>query len=120
MAADEAEIFRGIVGAMPHDFFNTCPFLVRCLTAHIANAKTLAVALAEIRSTKDWRKRFAEFNKLAALHARESTAIVNLSTKLRLTPRSKFTTERTSNILSHTSNTPKPWEIRKEDGDPAA
>ena len=121
LAADEIETWRAIVASMPADWFNTCPFLLRALVAHIANAETLALALAEIRSTKDTRKRLQEFNRLTAMLNRETTAITNLSQKLRLAPRAKYTMERSTNIKSHTPQGKRPWEIRSgDDGNDAA
>jgi len=119
LADDEIETWRATVASMPSGWFDTCPFLLRCLVAHVANAQYLSLALAEVRSTKDRRKYQQEFAKLSALHARESTMISNLSQKLRLVPRAKYTMERSQNLKSDTPTT-RPWEIRSGDPDPAA
>jgi hypothetical protein len=114
LGADEIETWRAIVASMPADWFNTCHFLLRCLVAHIANAEALSVAVAEMRATKSLRKDFQKFNRLSAMLNRESTMITNLSQKLRLAPRAKYTMERSTNIKSNVP-TSKPWEIRHGD-----
>jgi len=115
LGADEIETWRAIVASMPHDWFNTCPFMLRALVAHVANAATLSVAVAKMRATKDVSKRLAEFHRLTSMLHRENQMITNLSQKLRLVPRAKYTMERSTNIKSHTPNTPRPWDIRHTD-----
>jgi len=117
LGADEIETWRAIVASMPADWFNTCPFMLRALVAHVANAEFLALALTRIRAAKDSHKRIAEINKLATMHLRETTAISNLSQKLRLAPRAKYTMERSTNIKSHTPNTLRAWDIRHDSPD---
>src|SRR5262249_21631686 len=117
LGADEIETWRTIVGNMPVDWFNSCSFMLRALVAHTANAEFLAVALAEVRNTKDRRKEFA---KLSAMLLRETTMISNLSQKLRLVPRAKYTMERSTNLKSDVPSGPRPWDIRKGDDGPAA
>jgi hypothetical protein len=117
LGADEVETWRSIVASMPADWFNTCAFMLRCLVAHIANAETLSVTVADFRCTKDIRKHLQEFNRLTAMLNRETTAVTNLSQKLRLAPRAKYTMERSTNIKSHTPNTPRPWDIRHDSPD---
>jgi hypothetical protein len=120
MGADEAQTWRAIVASMPADWFSTCWFMLRALVAHIHNAKFLALALARVRAAKDSHKRIAEINKLTQMHLRESAAITNLSQKLRLAPRAKYTMERSTNIKSHTPQGKRPWEIRSGDCDDVA
>jgi hypothetical protein len=119
LGADEVETWRSIVASMPHDWFNTCHFLLRCLVAHVANAETLSVAVAKMRATKDVRKNIQEFNRVLSMLHRETQMITNLSQRLRLTPKAKYTMERSQNLKSDTPLS-RPWEIRKGDSDPAA
>ena len=119
LGADEVETWRSIVASMPHDWFNSCSFMLRCLVAHVANAEALSVAVADFRRTKDIRKHIQEFNKLTQMLLRETTMISNLSQKLRLVPRAKYTMERSTNIKSNVP-TVQPWNIRKGDDGPAA
>ena len=119
LGVDEVETWRSIVASMPSDWFNTCHFLLRCLVAHIANAETLSVAVAQIRATKDVRKNIQEFNRVLSMLNRETQMITNLSQRLRLTPKAKYTMERSQNLKSDTPLS-RPWEIRKGDSDPAA
>jgi hypothetical protein len=94
--------------------------MLRALVAHIHNAEFLALALAKMRGAKDSYKRLAEINKLTAMHLRESAAITNLSQKLRLAPRAKYTMERSTDIKSRHPNTPRPWDIRHDRDTPDA
>src|SRR5262249_28451351 len=119
LGTDEIETWRTIVAAMPHDWFNSCSFMLRGLVAHIANAETLSAAVADFRRTKDARKHVQEFNKLLQMLHRETTMISNLSQKLRLVPRAKYTMERSTNLKSDVP-TVQPWNIRKGDDGPAA
>jgi len=123
LGADEIETWRSIVAAMPHDWFSSCAFRLRALVAHIANAEFLAVAIADFRRTKDARKHTQELNKLLAMLHRETTMISNLSQKLRLVPRARYTMERSRNLVSDVPpDTARPWQIRSNPGgdDPAA
>jgi hypothetical protein len=115
MAADEAQTWRAIVVSMPQDWFGTCWFMLRALVAHIHNAEFLALALARVRASKDAHKRVQELHKLTAMHLRESTAITNLSQKLRLAPRAKYTMERSTDLKLHHPQGKRPWEIRHDD-----
>jgi|SRR5215470_13457876 len=115
LAADEVEVWRAIVASMPSSWFDQCPFMLRALVAHVANVETLSVAVAKMRATKDLLKHLQEFNRLTAMLNRETTAVSNLSQKLRLAPRAKYTMERSTNIKSHTPSTPRPWDIRHGD-----
>jgi len=117
MSEGEAQTWRAIVASMPADWFSTCWFMLRALVAHIHNAEFLALALAQIRAAKDSHKRIAEINKLTQMHLRESAAITNLSQKLRLAPRAKYTMERSTDIKSRHPNTPRPWDIRHDSPD---
>src|SRR5262245_19645159 len=115
LGADEVETWRAIVASMPADWFNTCPFMLRALVAHIANAEVLSVAVAAMRGAKDRGKRLQEFNRLLAMLHPENQMIVNLSQKLRLVPRAKYTMERSTNIKSTHPNTPRPWTLSAKD-----
>ena len=105
---------------MPHDWFRSCAFMLRALVAHIANAEVLARAIADFRRTKDINKHRQEFNRLLAMLHRETAMISNLSQKLRLVPRARYTQERSTNLKSDVPSGPRPWNIRKGDNDPAA
>jgi hypothetical protein len=117
MADDEAEAWRRIVASMPHDWFSTCWFMLRCLVAHIANAQVISATIAEFRRTKDARKNIQEWNKLTQMLLRETTMICNLSQRLRLAPKAKYTMERSQNLKSDVPSSPRPWDIRHDSPD---
>src|SRR5262245_48848268 len=83
----EAAIWREIVSAMPDGWFTgaSTPIL-RALCCCIATADTLAPKIAELREGND----LALLDTFTKIHERQSKLIGDLSSKLRLPPKSKW------------------------------
>lgn len=106
---EEAKIWREIEAAMPHGFFNQAnAAILRCLVSHIATANHVSAELATARDGEDMSK----VDLLSKIHAGESKAVADLSTKLRLTPRSKYSQESASALQALNSST-RPWELKR-------
>jgi hypothetical protein len=104
----EARVWKMIVDAMPAGWFGPeCQPILRCLVSHIVTTQVLAVEIVKAREAEDWDK----LNQLTNIHEREGRSIADLSTKLRLTPRSKTSVERAANLRQVPPPPIRPWEI---------
>lgn len=105
LTEEQAEVWRSIVGAMQPTWFGaeTWPLLAE-LCRHTVLARFLARELQATELGKDL-KRFA---RLAAMHLRESAMVAMLSTRLRLTPRSRI--DPRTDGRDPSAGLRKPWE----------
>jgi hypothetical protein len=102
---EEAKIWREIEGAMPAGFFNDAnAFLLRALCSHSATANMLAAEVAKACDNND----MVNLNRLSDMHARESRAVGDLSTKLKLTHRSRETPQKSAHRQRLNSSV-RPW-----------
>ena len=106
MPAKERKLFNDIVGAMPANHFGPeNAHLLRMLCSHAITAEVVADKLAKAQANgEDLEK----VDLLAGIHCRSSKAIADLSTKLKLTPRSRYSQEKASHH-QHLSSTTRPW-----------
>jgi hypothetical protein len=102
---EEAALWREFVGKMPADWFRTSTHLLRPLCCHIVTLRTVSAALAKARSKDDWLL----VRRLTPIFDRETRAAAHLSSVLRLTPRSRTTTEIAANAKARLVPTEKPW-----------
>jgi hypothetical protein len=103
---EEAKIWNSIVSTMPDGFFNDAnSFLLRALFSHSATANMLAAEVAKACDNND----LTNLNRLSDMHTRESRAVGDLSTKLKLTHRSRKTPEKASHQQRLSAST-RPWE----------
>src|SRR5262245_39636191 len=79
---EQAGVWRATVDAMRADWFTceTHPLLI-LYCRHVTLARLVATVLNETEVKNDIER----FNKLSAMHCRETSMIVMLATKLRLT-----------------------------------
>jgi hypothetical protein len=106
MPPKERKIWNDIVGAMPVNHFGpeNAP-LLRMLCSHAVTAEVVAEKLAKARASGEDLKKV---DLLAGIHERSSKAIAYLSTKLKLTPRSKISQQKASHRV-HLNSTTRPW-----------
>jgi hypothetical protein len=100
-----AEVWREVVSAMRPDWFGreTHPILEQ-YCRHVVLARLIANAIpAEIDD-------IAGFDRLTAMHCRESAMVATLATRMRLTHQSSFD-RKTVKRDEYTG--PRPWEIRR-------
>jgi hypothetical protein len=108
MPSQEAVIFREIINALPSGFITpACAPILRCLCTHIATTDALAPRIAEVRAIKN----LAKLDLLTTIFARESKLIGDLSTKLRLPPKSKWGQEKAA-VLEAKAPPTRPWEVK--------
>jgi hypothetical protein len=111
LTAEEAVEWRGIVGGLPADWFNSGSLpVLRELVRHIVLSRQVAVELHAFSgiSLKDATV-LSQFRRLTKLHLEQSNKIASLSTKLRLTPQSRYDPAKAARH-SADSRLPKPWE----------
>jgi hypothetical protein len=92
LSPQAAAEWRRITGALPYDWFTapTQALLVQ-LCNHIVQARRIAGSIDAFET--EWLadpEGLARYDKLLALAARESSVIASLSTKMRLTPQSRY------------------------------
>jgi len=88
----------------------THPLLAQ-LCRHISSARLLGGELSKLdeRSLRTMEG-LRRFDRLAAMHCRESMAIASLSTKLRLTVQSRFKAERAATLANSSPVGRMPWD----------
>jgi len=107
MPPDEAQVWSTIIASMPDNWFTTSYHILRCLCVHVATAQAIAAQIAVARGQGK------AMDKLTALYGRETRMILTHSQLLRLTPKARYTMERSTNIKALVP-TSKPWEIRHD------
>jgi hypothetical protein len=106
---EEAKIFHQIVDAMPDGFFNQAnAYVLRALCSHIATADMVAAELATAREGDD----MAKVDLLTKIQVGESRAVADLSTKLKLTPRSRMGQEKAA-VREALNSSTRPWEVKR-------
>jgi hypothetical protein len=112
LTAEEAVEWRAIVGALPTDWFNSGSLpTLRELCRHICLSRQVATELRVLagKSLQD-SKTFSEFRRLTRLHLQQSNKIAGLSTKLRLTPQSRYDPAKAARHSAGFA-VPKPWDL---------
>jgi hypothetical protein len=109
---DESVEWRAIVERMPTDWFTreTWPVLAE-LCRHICTSNVVSARLSADRKRlvlKDPEL----LDKLTKIHEREARAISSLSTRLRLTPQSRYD-EKKANTAVQSVPVVKPWELHR-------
>jgi hypothetical protein len=106
LSAAEAEVWRMTTSALRADWFTaeTHPLLA-AYCCHVVNARRIE----ELLRKTDLNRDLPRFNRLTAMHFRETAVIMRLSTKMRLTPQSSW--DRKTNKHDLSAGHPKPWEI---------
>jgi len=115
-------IWREIVSAVDRDWFNDVTPLLTELVAHIDYARMIAGAIEQVRArlaeveigSKEERSLSRQLASLLRSHGKQSSAIANLSTKLRLTPQARQSARRADQVRNRTG--PRPWEWRENGG----
>ena len=109
-------IWRELVASVDRDWFGDTRPLLTELCAHIDYARMLAAGIEEVRArlvglplgSKEERAMSRQLASLLRSHGKQSAAIANLSTKLRLTPQTRQSARRADQVRNRTG--PRPWE----------
>lgn len=108
MGAAEATVWRTMVSAMPDHWFSAASQpVLRALCSHVVTSDALAQQVSEALEADDW----AAVDRLTKIQERESKAVADLSSKLRLLPKSKWSQEKAS-TLEALNPTTRPWEAK--------
>ena len=103
----EAKIWRRIVDSMPDGYFGPeVQPLLRCLCSHIATSEVLQVKITQLRDQEDWE----QLDQVTRLMERASKMVGEISTKLRLTPKSKWGQE-VASTKQALNSAKKPWNL---------
>ena len=110
----EQESWRAITAALPYDWFRpeALPMLKE-LCRHIHYSDLLAAMISEARAPESNRDngRMTELVSLLRAHGYQTERIANLSTKLRLTNQSRFSSARAADQhRRRTGGGRRPWE----------
>ena len=105
ISAEEARVWREVVGAMSSEWFATAEthVLLRTFCCHVRFADLLAAALR----VTDLHRDLSTVERLAGMYARETAILISLATKMRLTHQSSFDPKK----KKHEPSGPKPWEF---------
>ena len=108
LTLEEAEEWKRYVGRMPADWFTAevQPVLVE-LCRHRCLSRKAAEALHQVGPLRS-KASVEAFVQLSRAHTEQSKMVVTLSTKLRLTPQSRYATKPAYNAVK--SSIRKPWE----------
>jgi hypothetical protein len=108
LTPEEAVEWRRYVGRMPAEWFTAevQPILVE-LCRHRCMSRKRAETLAAVGPLND-KNVIREFERLSKMHTEQSKMVMHLSTKLRLTPQSRYATSTAFNATKFTNR--KPWE----------
>jgi hypothetical protein len=79
--------------------------LLHSLVRHISTSIVVGRKILQVQKTEDW----ALLNTLSEIHARESKAIAELSTKLRLAPDARYSPERVKTMKGQAATPNRPW-----------
>jgi hypothetical protein len=105
LSPEEAEVWREVVSAMSRDWFATAEthLLLRlyCFDAMIADRIAKALRTTDMDSDPD------AFDRLAGMHARQTSTLISLATKMRLTHQSTSDPKK----KKHGPSGPRPWEL---------
>jgi len=106
---DEAKIWRRIVEAMPDGWFGPqVQPVLKCLVSHIATTEMLTRRIAAHRAKSNMEALARETLNLE----RESKAVGDLSTKLRLTPQTKWGNQEKASTAMLQSPKKRPWDAK--------
>jgi hypothetical protein len=107
---DEKAIMHQILDALPNGYFTNASLpMLRCLVSHAATAKWASEKIDIIEDTATTVT--PDYDTLLAIRARSSRMVGYLSTKLKLTPKSRLYPELAALIQAQGSSV-RPWEER--------
>jgi len=122
LTQEQAKEWRAIVARMPVDWFTREIFPLLCqYCRHITNARHIA-GLVEGARKGDLtdRKALMRFNRLLGMQGRQSSALIGLATRMRLTNQSRYTPQSAASrakggtsakkLWEDVGDGPKPWE----------
>jgi hypothetical protein len=109
LTPDQAETWKITVAAMRRDWFGpeNGPLLVQ-YCRHVTNANVVAKAI----TATDIKADLARFARLGAMQARETSAIISLSTKMRLTHQASRDSRHVKRDPG--AGRPRPWEVGED------
>ena len=112
LTAEQAQTWQDIVASMPSDWFRAgTHVLLSQFCRHVATSRILADQInafqLEWLELKDGMRRY---DRLLAMHDRESKAMSSLATKLRLTQQSRYTPQAAATAVRDSRLGLQPWE----------
>jgi hypothetical protein len=111
-------IWVEITNDLDRDWFSDTAHLLKELVCHIDYARMLAGGIEAVRGqlvglplgSKEERAMSRQLATLLRSHGKQSAAIANLSTKLRLTPQSRQSARRADQVRHRTGSRPWEWQ----------
>jgi hypothetical protein len=119
----QQNIWREYTADLDRDWFSDTHHLLKELVCHVDYARMIAGAIEQVRAklvelplgSKEERAMSRQLASLLRMHGKQSSAIANLSTKLRLTPQSRQSARRAGQVRHRTGS--RPWEWRDHERD---
>jgi len=123
LTPSQQKIWRSIITSVDRDWFNDVTPLLTELCAHVDYGGMLREGIEQVRAklaelplgSKEERAMSRQLASLLRSHGKQSAAIANLSTKLRLTPQTRQSARRADQVRARTG--PRPWEGDWENGE---
>lgn len=113
LTARQSEIWRQVVASEPSEQFRTAALqlILTEFCRHTETAETLAGMIYSFEP--EWlldEAGFARYRDLLAMRDRETKALADKATKLRLTNQSRYTPQAAATAIKHAGPAAKPWE----------
>ena len=112
LTPEQAKEWREIVTSLPVDWFSRAVWPLLCAYCrHIINARHIAGLIEEARSADlNDRPALMKFKRLLSMQERQSSALMGLATRMRITNQSRYTAKSAATAARTGSGGPKPWE----------
>jgi hypothetical protein len=111
LTPEQARTWREVVAALPPEWFEKGPELLRAYCRHSVFADRVARLIdATDLATLATDEGLKRYDRLSAMHARETAAAANLATKMRLTQQARYTAQSAATAANRTPPGRKPWE----------
>lgn len=111
---DEAEVWQRTVASEAADVFGTAA-LQQLLTEycrHVVAAARLSLVIEAHMSTAESEVSLKDLDCLLKMRDRETKAVADLATKLRLTNQSRYTPKAAATAAKNQAKGEKPWQMR--------
>jgi hypothetical protein len=112
LTPEQAREWREIVTRLPVDWFSREVWPLLCAYCrHIINARHIAGLIEEARSADlNDRPALMKLKRLLSMQERQSSALMGLATRMRITNQSRYTAKSAATAARTGSGGPKPWE----------
>ena len=113
LAAAEAKIWTAIVASVPGGWVTVAQEpLLTAYCRHVASGDTLSAMIDHSRPDWTCREELQRYSRLLGIRLRETSAMMSLATKMRLTQQSTMHPRTAGRAMTDDQGGPKLWERR--------